>query len=157
MKKDIRREKNWYNYCHKNIFIENLYGRDIPALDDVDIEYMDFKLSPNKEMVSSVQFVIRLRALPDNMPAKWRISNVNCLKIKLDVIEVDCVNIKSAATGRSAIDVYTDANNIVLRVSGAITGIIKYPLEYKQTLEDGTQLVDDKCFAITEIKGIHED
>ena len=41
MKKDIRRENNWYNYCHKNIFIENLYGHDIPALEDVDVEYMD--------------------------------------------------------------------------------------------------------------------
>ena len=118
---------------------------------------MDIKLSPNNEMVSSVQFVMRLRALPDNMPAKWRTSSVNCLKIKLDVIEAECVSIMSVQDGRSKLVVYKDEKNVVIEVDGALAGTIKCPLEYTQSIEDGEHLVDNKCFTIMEIKGIHED
>lgn len=154
---DVMTEKsNWYQYCHKNIFLENLYNEAIPPLMDVDIVCFSIELSPDAVCATNAQLVVRLKKLPDNIPVKWQKINVNCIEMKLDIVEIGSICIKAGTSSGSDIVVYQDGKNVVVQLHGGLRGEIKCPMEHKKFVEDDVLISDNKCIIIAEIKGIHE-
>ena len=161
MKNDIENsdvmicENNWYKYCHKNILLEKLYGEFIPALIRIEIVKVDFELRSDKQYSSNIQLVVRLKSMPANMPVKWHRANVNCIEMKLDILNVESICIKEDTSTGSDIIVYQNANNVVVRLQGGLSGEIKCLVNHNKVVEN-VLVSADKCLAISEIKGIHE-
>ena len=89
------------------------------------------------------------------MPVKWHRANVNCIEMKLDILNVESICIKEDTSTGSDIIVYQNANNVVVRLQGGLSGEIKCLVNHNKVVEN-VLVSADKCLAISEIKGRHE-
>lgn len=146
--------KMWYKYCEKNIFLEKLYGKEIPRFEKVKIHSFNMDLSYGKEYIPSAQFSVIIKEMPKNMPKKWCESRIKEIEIVLEVVEISSIDITFTKNEYSGLEIMKNNENIVLNFKGGVLGEIRCPLEYEYHVEDCKTVVDDKCFAISAIRGV---
>jgi len=56
--------------------------------------------------------------MPANMPVKWHRANVNCIEMKLDILNVESICIKEDTSTGSDIIVYQNANKCCCSITG---------------------------------------